>query len=552
MLAETPRIHYSDLWQGIAREVPERTAIITRDGDMTWGQFADESGALARYLVDECGLQTGDAAATLLYNRPEYLTFTWACLATGVAPVALNYRYNAREVRALLVDSDSRALFAPASFAATAAEAAAGLDIPIVIVDDSDSLDDSDGDAHDAPDIASIPGAVRYEDIVAAGGTMPAEAPAGAVLRLYTGGTTGAPKAVEWDLDTLLEARRQSTWAVTGIEPPTTLERAIEIAIDPATPNVVTLPMSPLLHGTAQSMTMGTLSLGGTVVLHARASMDLPEVYRLMTEHRATRLIVAGDALALPLADIAEQHAGLPQVKWIFSSGMRFSDDVKRRLHSLGDLEIIDLLASSEGGPYAFGITKSVDDLPARLVLTPGAVLLDQDYNEISLEAGALGLLGYRGVLPKGYYGDPEKTAKTFLQIRGNRYVVPGDWARSNGDGTIELLGRLSAVVNTGGEKVFPSEVEEVLLEHPSVGDAIVFGLPHPRFGEAVSAMVAPAEGAEIDRDELLDFVASRLAGFKKPRHLFVRETLGRSITGKVELARVKQDALNELQEANV
>jgi acyl-CoA synthetase (AMP-forming)/AMP-acid ligase II len=552
MLAETPRIHYSDLWQGIAREVPERTAIITRDGDMTWGQFADESGALARYLVDECGLQTGDAAATLLYNRPEYLTFTWACLATGVAPVALNYRYNAREVRALLVDSDSRALFAPASFAATAAEAAAGLDIPIVIVDDSDSLDDSDGDAHDAPDIASIPGAVRYEDIVAAGGTMPAEAPAGAVLRLYTGGTTGAPKAVEWDLDTLLEARRQSTWAVTGIEPPTTLERAIEIAIDPATPNVVTLPMSPLLHGTAQSMTMGTLSLGGTVVLHARASMDLPEVYRLMTEHRATRLIVAGDALALPLADIAEQHAGLPQVKWIFSSGMRFSDDVKRRLHSLGDLEIIDLLASSEGGPYAFGITKSVDDLPARLVLTPGAVLLDPDYNEISLEAGALGLLGYRGVLPKGYYGDPEKTAKTFLQIRGNRYVVPGDWARSNGDGTIELLGRLSAVVNTGGEKVFPSEVEEVLLEHPSVGDAIVFGLPHPRFGEAVSAMVAPAEGAEIDRDELLDFVASRLAGFKKPRHLFVRETLGRSITGKVELARVKQDALNELQEANV
>ncbi len=538
------RIHYSDLWQGIAREAPDRTAIITRDGDMTWGQFADESGALARYLVDECGLQIGDAAATLLYNRPEYLTFTWACLSTGVAPVALNYRYNASEVRALLVDSDSRVLFAPASFGAIAAEAAAGLDIPIVIVDDL-------AGTGAAFDVESIPGAVRYEDIVATGGSMPPQAPAGAVLRLYTGGTTGAPKAVEWDLDTLLEARRQSTWAVTGIEPPTTLARAIEIAIDPATPRVVTLPMSPMLHGTAQSMTMGTLSLGGTIVLHAFASMDLDEAYRLLTEHRATRLIVAGDALALPLAEMAEQHQGLPHVKWIFSSGMRFSDDVKRRLHSLGDLEIIDLLASSEGGPYAFGITKSVDDLPARLVLTPGAVLLDEDYNEISLEAGALGILGYRGVLPKGYYGDPEKTAKTFLQIRGHRYVVPGDWARSNGDGTIDLLGRLSAVVNTGGEKVFPSEVEEVLLEHPSVGDAIVFGLPHPRFGEAVSAMVAPAEGAEIDTAELLEFVASRLAGFKKPRHLFVRDTLGRSITGKVELARVKEDALRELQEAN-
>lgn len=538
------RIHYSDLWQGIAREVPERTAIITRDGDMTWGRFADESGALARYLIEECGLQLGDAAATLLYNTPEYLTFTWACLATGVAPVALNYRYTASEVRALLIDSDSRVLVAPASFGEIAARAVEGLDIPLVIVDDSGLGDDR------APAAGPVPGTVRYEDIVAGGGSMPAEAPAGAVLRLYTGGTTGAPKAVEWDLDTLLEARRQSTWAVTGIEPPTTLARAIEIAIDPATPQVVTLPMSPLLHGTAQSMTMGTLSLGGTIVLHAHPSMDIAEAYRLMTEHRVTRLIVAGDALALPLAEFAEGHQGLPQVKWIFSSGMRFTDEVKRRLHALGDLEIIDLLASSEGGPYAFGITKGVDDLPARLVLTPGAVLLDEDYQEISLEAGALGILGYRGVLPKGYYGDPEKTAQTFLQIRGHRYVVPGDWARSNGDGTIDLLGRLSAVVNTGGEKVFPTEVEEVLLEHPSVGDAIVFGLPHPRFGEAVSAMVAPADGAHIDRGELLDFVASRLAGFKKPRHLFVRPSLGRSLTGKVELARVKEDALRELQDA--
>lgn len=530
------RIHYSDLWQGIAREVPERTAITTRDGDMTWGQFADESGALARYLVDECGLQTGDAAATLLYNRPEYLTFTWACLATGVAPVALNYRYRASEVRALLVDSDAKVLFAPASFGAIAAEAAAGLGIPLVIVADG-------GDP--------IPGAARYDDIIAAGGSMPASAPAGAELRLYTGGTTGAPKAVAWDLDTLLEARRQSTWAVTGIQPPETLERAIAIAVDPATPRIVTLPMSPMLHGTAQSMTMGTLALGGTVVLHAHPSMDIDEAYRLMGEHQATRLIVAGDALALPLAERAERSDGLPHVRWIFSSGMRFSDEVKRRLHSLGDLEIIDLLASSEGGPYAFGITKGVDDLPARLVLTPGAVLLDEDYNEISLDDGALGILGYRGVLPKGYYGDPESTAKTFLQIRGHRYVVPGDWARSNGDGTIELLGRLSAVVNTGGEKVFPTEVEHVLLEHPSVGDAIVFGLPHPRFGEAVSAMVAPVEGAAIDPAALLDFVAERLAGFKKPRHLFVRATLGRSLTGKVELARVKEDAMRELQEAD-
>jgi acyl-CoA synthetase (AMP-forming)/AMP-acid ligase II len=174
-------------------------------------------------------------------------------------------------------------------------------------------------------------------------------------------------------------------------------------------------------------------------------------------------------------------------------------------------------------------------------------VLLDDEYREITLEPGALGRLAYRGILPKGYYGDPEKTASAFPTIRGHRYVIPGDWARSNGDGTIELLGRLSAVVNTGGEKVFPAEVENALLEHPAVDDAVVFGLPDRRFGEVVCAMVAPAGGAEIDVEALQAFVGERLAGYKKPRHILVRPTLERTLTGKVELARGKEDALREL-----
>jgi acyl-CoA synthetase (AMP-forming)/AMP-acid ligase II len=146
-------------------------------------------------------------------------------------------------------------------------------------------------------------------------------------------------------------------------------------------------------------------------------------------------------------------------------------------------------------------------------------------------------------VLPTGYYGDPEKTARSFPVINGQRYVMPGDWARAGGDGSIELLGRLSAVVNTGGEKVFPAEVEDVLLTHPSVDDAIVFGLPDARFGEAVCAMIAPVRGESIDTTALVAHLDAHLAGFKKPRHFFVRDTLGRSQTGKVELARVKDDA---------
>ncbi|MCP2635626.1 AMP-binding protein [Microbacterium sp. HD4P20] len=524
--------HYSDLWQAIAHADPERPAVVTRDTTVSYARLAQHAGALARHLVER-GVGKGDAAAMLLYNRPEFLAFLWACLSIGAAPVAINYRYRAGEVRELLEDCGTRVLLTTTSLGQVAADAASGLDVEIVAIDD-------DGTARDET--------IDYEDVLAAGGALPSAAPRGAELRLYTGGTTGRPRAVVWDMDTLLVARRQSTWGIIGITPPDDLEGAARIALDPATPRVVTLLLPPLLHGTAQSTTMATLALGGTVVMHASPRMDVDEALRLALAHHATRVVVAGDALALPLAEAAERSGtGLLHVRTVISSGMRFSDDVKRRLHALGDLTIIDMLASSEGGPFAFGVTESEDDLPTRLVMTPGAVLLDEDLNEIQADAGALGILAFRGVLPKGYHGDPERTERAFPTIRGHRYVMPGDWARADGEGGIELLGRLSAVVNTGGEKVFPGEVEEALLAHPDVGDAVVFGLPDARFGEVVSAMVAPRHGRTLDASQLLASVESRLAGYKRPRHVFVRESLERTPTGKVELARVKADAASEL-----
>lgn len=527
-------VHYSDLWQAIARADPHRPAIITRAGTISYARLAAEAGALARHL-QERGLVVGDAAAMLLYNRAEYLSFLWACLSIGVAPVAINYRYRAAEVRALLADCDARILLAPTSLGEIVQEATEGLTPALEVI----SVDDGG---------APIPGAAEYAQIVRTGGTMPDHAPAGADMRLYTGGTTGAPKAVVWDMDTLLHARQQSTWGIIGVEPPQSVEAAARIAVDPATPRVVTLPLPPLLHGTAQSTTMGTLALGGTVVLQTGAHLDVEEALRLAREHRVTRLIVAGDAVALPFVEALERSGEpLADLDSILSSGMRFSDDLKRRLHEQGHIMIVDLLASSEGGPFAFGVTRGAEDLPAMFMITPGTVLLDPDLNEVAPDAGAVGILAFRGVLPRCYYGDPEKTAQSFPVINGHRYVMPGDWARARGDGSIELLGRLSAVVNTGGEKVFPAEVEEVLLAHPTVDDAIVFGLPDARFGEVVSAMIAPTRGSVIDTQALVAHLDTHLAGYKKPRHFFVRDTLGRSQTGKLELARVKEDAAREL-----
>lgn len=530
-------VHYSDLWQGIAKADPERPAVVSASSAMTYGRFAREAAALSRHLREH-GLRRGDAAAMLLYNRAEYLTWLWACLSIGVAPVALNYRYRAGEIRALLVDCDARALIVPASLLTVAEEALVDLDgIAVVVVDDDSVRADVPGDL-----------GVAYADVIAAGGEMPPAAPRGAELRLYTGGTTGAPKAVVWDMDTLLVARRQSTWGIIDVDPPETVEDAVRLAVDPSTPRVITLPLPPLLHGTAQSATMGTLALGGTIVIAEGASLDIDEAVRLAHAHGVTRVVVAGDAVALPFIEAIERDARpLTTLSVVMSSGMRFSDEVKRRIHAQGDVMIVDLLASSEGGPFAFGITRSAEDLPARFMVTPDTVLLDPEGAEVPFEPGAMGILGFRGILPVGYYGDPVKTSSAFPTLRGRRHVVPGDWARARGDGSIELLGRLSAVVNTGGEKVFPAEVETRLLTHPSVDDAIVFGLPDARFGEVVSAMITPAPGHRIDLAELRSHLDEELAGYKKPRHFFVRSTLGRSQTGKVELARVKEDAAGEL-----
>jgi 3-oxocholest-4-en-26-oate---CoA ligase len=226
---------------------------------------------------------------------------------------------------------------------------------------------------------------------------------------------------------------------------------------------------------------------------------------------------------------------------------MRFGDDAKRRLHDLGVTSIVDLLASTEAGPFAVTTTTSAADLPGRPRLLPGAVVLDERDRDVSARPGATGVLGLRGTLPAGYHGDEAKTRETFRLIDGARHVVVGDWARVLDGGFIELLGRGSSVVNTGGEKVYPAEVEEALLSHPAIADAVVVGVPDPRFGEIVAAVAVP-RGAPPSDDALRAHLDERLAGYKKPRRIRFRADLERSPHGKLDLARVR-DWLTEDQD---
>lgn len=526
--------HYTDIWQAIAQREPDRTAIVTPSRRLSYREFAAEAGALSRSLHD-AGLRPGDAVMIDMYNRAEYLVGLYACFASGFAPVLINWRYRAKEVAALVDDSEPAAIMFPASLASVVTEALAitGRSATTLV-----SVDDP-GDEQADP----ISGALQYRDLVATPGDLPAKPPPGGELRLYTGGTTGRPRAVVWPADVILDVQDYSIYGSLGLASPTTLDEAVAAALDPATPHVVTLPLAPFMHGTAFFNAMNALAIGGTVAIQDARGLDADDAVRFALEQSATRLIVAGDVVALPFVEAADR-AGIGRIDSltsIISSGMRFSDEVKRRLHALGSLEIIDMLAATEGGPFAINVTRSVDDLPGQLQLMPGAVVFDSDMREVQETPGATGIIAYRGSLPTGYHGDPDKTRATFPVIGGVRYVMPGDWAEVLEGGHIELLGRGSSVVNTGGEKVYPAEVEEAILDHASVRDAVVFGAPDPRFGERVVAVVALEEGAAITHAELSAHLDERLAGYKKPRTVAVAESLQRSPHGKVDMKRMRE-----------
>ncbi|MFT4306173.1 MAG: AMP-binding protein, partial [Microbacterium sp.] len=402
---------------------------------------------------------------------------------------------------------------------------------------------------HVPDDTAAAPG-VPWGAAVAEPAPLPARAPDGGELWIYTGGTTGRPRAVRWDVEDMFEAQMVPTYAMAQLPFPRTLDEAVAIAVDPATPHVVNLPLAPFMHGTALTTSLNTLVLGGTVLTTSSAWLDAPAAVAFANAQGATRVIVAGDSIALPFVEAAEQaRVGLPTVRMVQSSGMRFSPEVKRRLHALGTLTIFDMLASTEGGLFAVTTTTGERDLPGRPRLTPTAAVIDAQGREVQDRPGALGILAQRGALPLGYHGDEQKTRETFPVIDGVRHVMPGDWVRVLEDRHIEFMGRGSGVINTGGEKVYPQEVEDALLSYPGVSDAAVIGTPDDRFGEIVTAVVARTDPS-VTADVLIAHVGGVLAGYKKPRHIVFRDSLERSPTGKVPVSQLREAVRSHLHAA--
>jgi len=534
--------NFADVYEAIATRIPNHPCQIQGERVITWGEFDRRTNALARDFVD-AGLGRQSKVAAYLYNGPEYLETYIAAFKGAFAPVNTNYRYGPEEVAYLFDNADAEAVVFHASFAALIdgvrdrlgkvkrwyAVAEPGHPIPSWAVD----YDDVAGRTEDGP-------------VLTPWGRSPDD-----LLLLYTGGTTGMPKGVMWRQDDLFNVLGSGGNAVLGIPPVASIDELVT-RLDPATPGLVLLSACPLMHGTGQFSSLLAMNVGGSVVTSPSRSFDVDELLSTIERRRVQTLIIVGQAFAGPILENLESNRGrydLSSLIMISSSGVMWSQENKQGLlKHIPQVILFDSFGSSE----AVGMGGSVSMAgaaveTAKFQLGPTCAVFTEEGRRVSPGSGERGLVAVGGFIPVGYYGDETKTQQTFRTFEGQRWSVPGDWAEVLADGTLVLLGRGSVCINTGGEKVFPEEVEEVLKRHASVRDAVAVGIPDDRFGETICAVVEAASGSTPSLDELNAHVKSALAPYKAPRHLVVIDTIGRAPNGKVDYKRLKGVALDRL-----
>ena len=526
----------ADIWEVVADARPGSEAQRSGERVFTFSEFERRSNALAADLLD-AGLGQQAKVAAYLYNGPEYLEVYFAAFKAGLVPLNVNYRYGSGELIYLLDNADAEAVVFHAAFGPIVEEIRPKL--PSVrrwyVVEDG----------------SPAPGwAVPYEELVASGadrissawGRSPDD-----LLLLYTGGTTGMPKGVMWRQDDLVNVLGSGGNPFIGA-PPANDVSEIRSRLEAGQASMSSLPACPLMHGTGQFSAFIALIGGGCVVSMPGRKFDPAVLWETISAHRVNSVAIVGDAFARPMLAELDANPGrydLSELKLINSSGVMWSQEVKDGLlrhiphailfDSLGSSEGVGLGASISAGGTAAGT--------AQFSLGNGVRVLTADDRDVEPGSGETGVIALPGFLPVGYYKDPEKSARTWRNIDGVRYVLPGDYATVEADGAIKLLGRGSVVVNTGGEKVFPEEVEEVIKRLPEVADAVVVGIPDDRLGETVCAVVQKESGSSITAGAVEAAVRTELAGYKVPRRVMFVESIGRSPAGKVDYQRIRREA---------
>ncbi len=517
-----PGWSFATVWHQIAETVPDRDAIVCGERRVSWRDFDDRSARLASYLWAK-GLRAGDKVAIVCTNRPEYLETFFAALKLGCVPVNVNYRYIADEVRYVLDNSDAKAVVHDPEFSATVREAIAGQPV------DRRPTSLETGTPHETALAAASPD-----------GAWQAREPDGDdLIFLYTGGTTGMPKGVMWRTDDVYVALWQL--ARPGKEPPDPIAAART-----GKRAGTSLPACPLMHGTGLFTALSALAGAGTVVLIDEPGLDPARVWSDIEREAVQVLTIVGDVFARPLLaalDAEPQRWDLSALQAITSSGVTWSPETKSALLAhLPAVTLIDSLGSSEGMMTRSATTTGTEIQAARFAVNDKVKVLDEETDrEVAWGSGEVGLVGVTGRIPLGYYKDEAKSATTFRVVDGVRYSIPGDYATVEADGAIRLLGRGSACINTGGEKVYPEEVELLLREHPGVFDCVIVGVPDERFGEMVVALVQGTPGYELDDAALAAWSRDRIAGYKRPKHSFLVDSLDRNPAGKANYTRLRE-----------
>ena len=512
----------ADLWERVADAIPDREAIVRGATRRSYAELDARANRLAHHL-QSAGIGVGDHVAVYLVNSIEYVECLLAVYKIRAVAINVNYRYVEEELQYLLDDSDAQAVVVDREFAPRLAAVRDALPRlrSVVVVDD--------GSGTDVP--ASL-GAVDYEHALAAASPARDFGPRSAddLYIVYTGGTTGSPKGVMWRAEDIFFGALGGGSTLGG-EPIATPE---EITADLGS-GLRCHPACPLMHGTGQWVVLFTFYTGGSIVLLEERSFDARATWELIARERVAFLAIVGDAFARPLIeeyDRLDPSLDVSSLIVVLSGGAILSPAVRAVwADRLPGTLVIDGFGASETGSQGQSLAAVEGASAPRFKVNAETMVLDDDLQPAPVDV--VGKLARRGHVPLGYYKDPEKTAATFPVIDGVRWSVPGDHARLEADGTITLLGRGSVSINTGGEKVYPEEVEGVLKSHPAVFDAVVVGVPDDRWGERVVAVVQARTGATVTIDELADHAGVHLARYKVPRDLVVVDTITRSPSGK-------------------
>jgi acyl-CoA synthetase (AMP-forming)/AMP-acid ligase II len=531
-------LNLADLFEHAVDAAPDKVSVQVGDRKVTYAELERESNKLAHYLAGR-GIGKGDHVGLYSKNSVEHVVALLAILKIRAVAINVNYRYVAGELEYLFENADLKALLHDRVYAPLVAEVAPKLPELTTFVAVPNPLEpDDDSDLTPFGGVTLEEAQAGQSDARDFGERSPDD-----IHVIYTGGTTGFPKGVMW--------RHEDFWRVlgggidfmTGV-PLEEYDQSKQAAGD----GLITLPLSPLMHGGAQASLLMHLFAGQVTILEPK--FDPVRTWEIVDREKVQMMFMTGDAMAVPLIDAYEAGGFDGQSLFaIASSAAIFSKSVKERwMKAFPNAVFTDSIGSTETGFQGTGLQDASALSTDGPVVTAGAhtAVIGDDGHPLDLvkDVGKIGRTARKGHVPVGYYKDPEKSAKTFVEIDGERYAIPGDNARIEEGNRLTLLGRGSNCINTGGEKVYPEEVEAAIKAHPDVYDTLVVGIPDERYGQAVAAVVEPRPGATIELEGLRTFLRAHLSGYKLPRALTVVDEVPRNATGKAQYPKAKEIAL--------